>query len=249
MPVSAKTLNSKSFITQQSLQKLGYIPAMQIAGADIAAALRSSEQEFTLRPRVTPDVHLLKFRTVMTNRELIVRYSPRRPDLIIFRFIEHRDRFSCDTTTRQKVKEIQFDLSMPNLARRIMHVVHYDAMPWLKLSSENLRKPSIRLPVKRNSIEAKSRFLPASFAIDHFSVQAGSDDAKIVLFSQNKELSFAIEMQENLLTRLQDPRNKMHLVIFASGNYHLIDETMFLREFVYVDEIEVPERHTGQEVY
>lgn len=235
----SRAINSKSYVTLSSLRALGFASqAMVIAGFETVKMLRDEEQEFILRPRVTSEVHLLKFRTVFTSREVIIRYSTRTKSNLLVRFIDHDDRFLCDGTTRKKVREIVFDTTLPNMARRMVHLIHYDIMPWLRLSADNLRKPSIRLPVKRETIDTKSRFLPASFKVVSFKVAVDSASASIVLFAKDNRVSFTIPMAQNLVTRLQDPDNVMHLVVFANGNHLVIDEATFLREFIYIDEIE-----------
>lgn len=242
MSASAKSLSARSAVTQQSLRSLGYSHiAMQIAGVEIAQALRNNEEEFTLRPRVNVQVHLLKFRTIMTSREVIVRYSLGKNNIILFRFIDHKDRFTTDGITRDKMREIQFDLNQPNLARRIAHVVQDNVLPWLKTSAENLRKPSIRMPVRRNTDVAASRFIPGSFLITSHQISDDGQDTKLVVYSEGKEFCATLPYSQALLTRLQDTNNVLYLITFISGNKQILDEATFHREFVYIDEIDVTE--------
>lgn len=242
MSASAKSLSARSAVTQQTLRGLGFTHlSMQISGAEIAKALREAEQEFNLRPRVTSAVHLLKFRTIMTRREVIVRYSLNRNNTILFRFIEHKDRFTSDGTTRDKVREIQFDLNQPNMARRIAHVVAYDVVPWLSLSAENLRSPSIRMPARRNTDKAVSRFLVGSFKITSHAISSNGSDPTMTVYGANRQLQGGVPYSQALLTRLQDPANVLYLVSFISGRQQILDEATFYREFIYIDEIDTSE--------
>lgn len=238
MSISTRVMNSQSQVSQSLLRDLGYThQAMQVTGEEIAKCLRDNSQEFSFRPRVTPEVQLLKFRTIMTSREVIVRHSKRMNSVLVFRFIDHSDRFTSDTVTRNKIKELSFDLKQPNILRRIAHIVHDEVLPWLKISAESLRKPSIRMPVKRESSQSSSRFMPGSFRITNFQVREDG----ITVFSSGRALQTTIPYSEGLLSRLQDTRNTLYVLIFASGNKQVLDEPTFNREFVYIDTINIKE--------
>lgn len=237
---SNPTLNAASNISQSVLRSFGFNnSAMLIAGVEIARMLRDHDQEFHLRPRVTPDVHLLKFRTVLTSREVIVRLSTRKDQRIMFRFMDHLDRFKTDGSTRDKVRELPFDTHQTNMARRLTQFIYYEVLPWLQLSPDNLRKPSIRMPVKRDSLDARSRLLPASIKIASYRIKDDGQQTIIEVGNAGGDLSYRIPMAPNLLTRLQNRTTSMYLVVFASGNHLVLDEASFLREFIYSDEIEV----------
>ena len=237
MSTSFKTLTSAFDITTQNLTKLGFTNKLAMLGEEIARALSSQEQEFNLRPRLTREVSLLKFRTTSTRCEAILRHTSSKPGVVTLRLFEHNDRFNTDGATRRKVSETEYSLSDINSEE-----VAQKVLTWLRLSAENIRAAPIRMPAVRNTASTKSRFMVGVFKIESHAVVSAKDKTTIVVFSEGKSLQAEVPFLQSTLNRLQDKDNNMFLVTFITGNTQVVDEVTFKREFIFVDEIQTHTR-------
>ena len=237
MSTSFKTLTSAFDITAQNLAKLGFTNRLALLGEEIAIALSSHEQEFNLRPRLTREVSLLKFRTTATRCEAILRHTTSKPGVVTLRLFEHNDRFNTDGATRRKVSETEYnlpDINPKEVAQKVLG--------WLRLTAENIRAAPIRMPAVRNTASTKSRFMVGVFKIESHAVVSAKDKTTIVVFSEGKSLQAEVPFLQSTLNRLQDKDNNMFLVTFITGNTQVVDEVTFKREFIFVDEIQTHTR-------